>query len=163
MPNPTSLNDPDSLAQYRTLLSRWPLVEIKTTIDYEESMKTADELVRKGEAIQPGEIAYFEVLVMLIQDYENRRPALASAIDGPDVLAFLLEEHGLSQAEIALELGVAKQTINDYLKQRRGLPAEIRQALMRRFGLTKDLFEFSPVRAKKPPVEKIIRKARKAK
>ena len=60
---------------------------------------------------------------------------------GSDILAFIMDQHNLSQSQIAEMVDMPRQNINSFLKGGRGLPRAAREKLAVRFNLKPELFE----------------------
>ena len=82
----------------------------------------------------------------LIEAYERSRwPRRAAAL--PDLLAFLMDQHGLSRADLVPLLGTASR-VSEVMTGKRGLSMTMVQRLRERFHISADLL-ISPLRAAK--------------
>ena len=70
--------------------------------------------------ISRGEQDYLDVLTDLIEAYERAHHPIPD-LSGPDMLRYLLEERGVSQAEAAREMSMAPSTVSDILRGKRGI------------------------------------------
>lgn len=70
----------------------------------------------------------------------DRGPLDAPAICGPDALRVLLDEHGMSAADLARLLGVHRSMGSKLLKGERALTARHLQILSDRFKVSAELF-----------------------
>lgn len=101
-------------------------------------------LTRRDGQLSPVEVGYAKVLVHLIQSYETALVGnFFDGVTGSDALAYLLNEHQMTQTEAADIAMVSKQNLNDFLKGRRGLPKEARLRLAKHFKLDAQVFELS--------------------
>ena len=95
---------------YFILIKEFPLTPIHSSAHLKASHKVIDRLALKGttrRGLTPGQQAYLEVLVDLVERYETKQAgqALASGRDGVDRLRFLLEEHNLTASDLGRLLG----------------------------------------------------------
>jgi HTH-type transcriptional regulator/antitoxin HigA len=73
----------------------------------------------------------------LVEDYENRKwPRRAQSI--PDLLAYLMEEHGLNRADLVPLLGTPSR-VSEVLSGKSGLSMTMVRRLRQRFGVSADL------------------------
>ena len=61
---------------------------------------------------------------------------------GADILQSLMDDHKLTQTDVAELTGMQKQNVNAYLKNKRALPREARTILGKRFKVNPELFTF---------------------
>jgi len=101
------------------LLRRFSLRPLGTDADLELAQAVMDELVDRRELSQ-AEKDYLHDLTELIAAYERKvfRPRRAS---DADVLRFLIEQKGVTQAEVAAATDVAESTISAVLNGKRKL------------------------------------------
>jgi HTH-type transcriptional regulator / antitoxin HigA len=106
-----------------------------------------EELARYTEALfkltaksdlTPEEQEAVELLTLLIERYESERYPVPDA-EPADVLRFLLEKHGLSQRDIAAELG-SESTVSLVLSGKRTLNRNHIARLSRRFHVSPSVF-----------------------
>ncbi len=79
-----------------------------------------------------------ELMTLLVERYEQEHYPVPAA-DPPDVLRFLLEQSGLSQRDIASELG-SESTVSLVLSGKRQLNRLHIERLSRRFNLSPAVF-----------------------
>jgi HTH-type transcriptional regulator / antitoxin HigA len=84
-----------------------------------------------------------ELLTVLIERYESERFPIPDA-DPADVLRFLLESNGLSQRDIARELG-SESTVSLVLSGKRNLNRDHIARLSERFGVSPAVFFYKPI------------------
>jgi len=93
----------------------------------------------------PADQARMSAQARLIEAYERTRwPRRAPAV--PDLLAYLLDQHNLSRADLVPLLGTASR-VSEVLNGRRELSMSMVRKLRERFHISADLL-ISPVRAR---------------
>ena len=131
-------------AKYMKLVERLPLLPITNKDEHKAAKEMILELTRQDGKLSPVEVGYAKVLIQLIEAYERGVVGDSfEGVSGSEALAYLLEEHGMTQLEAAEIAGVSKQNLNDFLKGRRGLPKEARLRLSKRFKLDAGIFEMT--------------------
>lgn len=131
---------------YRRLATRFPLVPIESKRRHKIAcgLMTRLTLLENANEI-PKDVAedvnkFLIVLGLLIEDYENKHfPIDTSHLTPRDMLEFFMEQHGLSQTDLAEEFG-GQGNVSKFLKGDRGLSTTIIKALSERFGVSTDLF-----------------------
>ena len=95
-------------------------------------------MLRENEAT-PEELEYLGVLTTLIADYERTRwPAKRKKFSPGEMLAYLLEQSGLKQTDLA---DIAPQSnISAMLRGKRPISKEVALKLARRFHVSAELF-----------------------
>ena len=81
-------------------------------------------------SIYAGFIAAFEQKTFLKQ---------VKPLKGTEILAFLMEQHGLTQKEVAKELG-GQSVVSELLSHKRALNTRQIEALSSRFGVAREVF-----------------------
>jgi HTH-type transcriptional regulator/antitoxin HigA len=106
----------------------------------EELAKYTEELFKLTAKPRPSqaEEEAIELLTLLIERYEAERYPVPDA-DPVDVLRFLLEQNGLSQRDIATELG-SESTVSLVLSGKRRLNRDHIARLSRRFHVSPAVF-----------------------
>ena len=79
-----------------------------------------------------------DVVGQSVEAYENAHHAIPDA-SPHDVLRFLVERHGLKQADLAAEIG-GQSVVSDILSGRRAINARQAKALGARFGVSAAAF-----------------------
>ena len=131
-------------AKYMKLVERLPLLPITNKDEHKAAKEMILELTRQDGKLSPVEVGYAKVLIQLIEAYERGVVGDSfEGVSGSEALAYLLEEHGMTQLEAAEIAGVSKQNLNDFLKGRRGLPKDARVRLSKRFKLDAGIFEMT--------------------
>lgn len=81
---------------------------------------------------------YLNAVIPFIEQYEKREFSIGSATP-EDVLGFLMEQHDLSQYDLARELG-GQPVVSQILRGKRRLTREHIERLSKRFGVTPATF-----------------------
>jgi HTH-type transcriptional regulator/antitoxin HigA len=89
----------------------------------------------------PEEVEAIELMTLLVERYEQERYPIPAA-EPADVLRFLLEHNGLSQRDVAPELG-SESTVSLVLSGKRKLNRDHIERLSRRFNVSPAVF-FGP-------------------
>lgn len=133
-----------------TIRSTWTAFEsasgigpIRDADHYARMVALADELVGSGRAGDGGELAgLFGIVCELIADYDRQHYPVPAA-SPREVLRFLMQQHGLTQAGLP-EVG-NQSVVSQILAGRRLLNARQIAALVTRFGIGADaLIERGP-------------------
>ena len=91
---------------------------IESEQEHEEALNITRELMQKRPRTS-GETKLLKTWSVLIQDYERRRyPEMFRKSEPRDVLRFLIEENGLTQADIP---SIPQSRISDILNGRRNI------------------------------------------
>lgn len=96
---------------------------------------------RKGgvKGLDEQEFDYLDILSDLVHTYEAKTDPLPD-LDPVEALRYLLEENGITQAQLAEQTGLASTTISEILNGRRSISAKARKALAERFKVDPSLF-----------------------
>lgn len=105
--------------RYLELVRQFPLRPIRSERDLDRACALVDRLAVK-KSLSKDEQDYLDVLVDLIEKYEDRRHPIDSLSDG-QMLLFLIEQCGITQQELAKQTGVANSTISEIIRNRRRL------------------------------------------
>jgi HTH-type transcriptional regulator / antitoxin HigA len=134
-------------AKYFKLIKRFPLRPIRSDVELEAAGAMLTELGMKGDDSRTQEENdYMEVLGNIIMDYESKSPRIqaflaeARSIPPQQILRSILEENGISQTQLAREIGVHQENISAFLKGKRGLSKGTAIKLAKRFSVSTDLF-----------------------
>ena len=122
---------------YLTFVRRLPLASIRSEAGRRDAQTMIDELLPK--ALDVGGLKYLDALSDLLLLYERERhpiPPLA-----PDrLLANLLEDRAMSQADLVRATGLAKATVSDLLSGKRAFTVAQMHAVAGVFGIPAHLF-----------------------
>ena len=125
-----------------------PLRRIESRADYRRAVRVvtalSEKIVGSGEGKAAADIlAYTDTLGLLIENYEKKAfPNIGRQCSGAQVLAFLMEQNGLKQADLARYLG-GQSTVSEILSGKRKLNADQMGALAGRFSVSPAVF-FGP-------------------
>jgi HTH-type transcriptional regulator / antitoxin HigA len=137
--NTTLMRYEDIPKTYDQLLAMHPLRPIHNDVELEHATAMIDILA--GHALNADQADYLDVLSTLVEAYENTHYSLNDpTICGLDALQALLDEHGMSAADLARLLGVHRSMGSKLLKGERALTARHLQMLSERLKVSTDLF-----------------------
>ena len=125
---------PDS---YLALVKRNPLTSIRSENDLDVAQAVVNDLLR--EELDDGKLAYLDALSDLVIVYEQQYHAVAP-LPPHELLAQMLEERGMSQAELARTAGLAKATVSDLATGKRPFTVKQMHAVASIFGLPGTVF-----------------------
>lgn len=137
---------PQVSKDYLSLIKRFPLRPIRTNDELDMASEIFSELGLKGDSLTQDERDYLDILEHIIADYEAVSPAIqamveeARAIPPQQILRSLLEDNGLSQSQLAREIGCHQEHISAFLLGKRGLSKANAVKLAKRFRVSVDLF-----------------------
>jgi HTH-type transcriptional regulator/antitoxin HigA len=83
---------------------------------------------------------YLAIMAKLVEDYETENVPEPKPVDGIEALKFLLDENGLTAADLGDLIGVNRSVAYRILKGGRNLTAEHIKKLAARFAVSTDLF-----------------------
>jgi HTH-type transcriptional regulator/antitoxin HigA len=124
--------------RYLELVRRFPLRPIRDDSTLDAATAMIDELLRIPE-LTPEEDDYLDVLGDLVEKYEEQAHPIPDA-PACDVLRYLMDCRGLSQAEIAKEVGIPSSVISEVLASKRALSKANITKLAGYFGVKADVF-----------------------
>jgi HTH-type transcriptional regulator / antitoxin HigA len=102
---------------YLELVRRFPLASIRSDQQLSAAQATLDGLLARGK-LDRGEEMYLEALSDLVATYEDEHHPIPAATDA-DMLRSLLEDKGVTQADLHRDTGIAKSTISEVLAGKR--------------------------------------------
>jgi HTH-type transcriptional regulator/antitoxin HigA len=129
-------------AAWQGLTQHVPLGPILTEKDYTQRVQLLDSLldaIGTNEAHPLGDL--LDLLATQIEAYERQQPTMPEATP-IEVLRYLMEEHGLTQTDMAEDLG-GQSVVSAILRGKRQLNAQHIAALAARFHVSPAVF-FSP-------------------
>ena len=124
---------------YLTLLQEFRLRPIRDEETHRRAVEMLDRLSDRGPARTSGEDQYMVVLGLLVEDYENtvyEHPE----VSGVELLRFLMEENGLTQARLSQKTGIPETSLCEILNGKRGISPKVRTRLCKRFGADPSVF-----------------------
>ena len=124
--------------RYLELIRAFPPRPIKNDAEHCRAIEAIDKHADR-DRLTLEEEDYLVVLALIVEAYED------SIYDHPertavDRLRYLMTEHGLTQAALAREAGIAVQSLNDVLHEKRRISPKVREKLAARFGVPAYLF-----------------------
>jgi HTH-type transcriptional regulator / antitoxin HigA len=123
---------------YLALIRRYPLRPIRSDEELDRAAALALELDTRGD-LSPDERDYLDVLVTMIGKYEDEAHPIPD-VSGPDMLRFLIEDRGLSQAEVARGSGLSGPALSEILAGRRPMGRKVIEKVAGYFGVDPGLF-----------------------
>jgi HTH-type transcriptional regulator/antitoxin HigA len=105
--------------RYLELVRQFPLRPLRTDADLDAAVAVVDSLLDRDDLSAP-EQDYLDVLSDLIEAYEAEAVPMRPVGDA-DMLRFLIENDGTTQAEVAKEVGIAESTVSEVLAGKRKL------------------------------------------
>jgi HTH-type transcriptional regulator/antitoxin HigA len=124
--------------RYLDLVRRFPLRPLRTDADLDAAVAVIDELIDRAALTAP-EQDYLDVLSDLVESYESQTIPMRPVGDA-DLLRFLIDHKGVSQAAVASGAGIAESTISEVLAGKRQLNRTQIAKLARYFGLDPGAF-----------------------
>ncbi|NYT61875.1 transcriptional regulator [Alcaligenaceae bacterium] len=132
------MNLNDIRTSWATLQGVTGIGPIHDQAGYDRMVALADTLIDSGLAGESAELSdLFGLVSGLIADYDDKHHPLP-AVPPREMLRFLMEQHGLSQADLP-EVG-SQGVVSEILSGRRMLNARQIAALVGRFNVSADLF-----------------------
>jgi HTH-type transcriptional regulator / antitoxin HigA len=124
--------------EYLALLGSFPLRPIHGDAEHQRAIEIVNSLLDRP-ALSPDQEDYLDVLGLIIADYED------SIYEHPEFspverLHHLMEEHGLSQGELARRAGVAVKSLSDVFAGKRRMSTRMREKIAECFGVSADFF-----------------------
>jgi HTH-type transcriptional regulator/antitoxin HigA len=114
---------------------RTELIVIETDSDLAEAIALVEVLM--AEATDAVSIARLRAQARLVEDYERQRwPRKAPSV--PQLLTYLMDQHGLTRADLAPLLGGAGR-VSEVLNGKVNLSMSMVRRLRERFGISADL------------------------
>ncbi len=122
---------------YLTLVRAFPLVSIRDEGHVSEALAVIDQLLERPQR-STAEEEYLRALTDLVETYENAHVTIPT-VTGVDALRYLMEEHGLTQADLAPLFGT-RSIVSEVLAGKRRLALSHIARLAERFGVPADVF-----------------------
>jgi len=122
---------------YFKLVQRHPLISIRNEGELDAAQATLDSLW--SEELDDGGLAYLDALSDLIIVYESNRHAI-TPLPPHELLAEMLAERSMSQAELVRATGIAKATVSDMVTGKRAFTVDQMNSVAKVFGLPGTVF-----------------------
>ncbi|HEV3023358.1 MAG TPA: helix-turn-helix domain-containing protein [Pirellulales bacterium] len=118
-------------------MKRHPLTSIRNDKELDTAEAVIDTLLR--EDLDDGALAYLDALSDLVIVYEQEYHAVPP-LAPHELLAHILDERGMSQADLARTTGLAKATVSDLVTGKRHFTVNQMHTVANVFGLTATVF-----------------------
>lgn len=128
-------------ARYLELVRAFPLRPIRTSAELDAAIAVVDSLLDQDRLSAP-EQDYLEVLSDLIETHEDEAVPMKPASD-VDMLWFLIESRGVTQAAVAKQVGIPESTISEVLAGKRTLHRKQIGKLARYFHVEPGVFSIA--------------------
>jgi HTH-type transcriptional regulator / antitoxin HigA len=123
---------------YMKLVQALPLRPIRSEAELDRATAMMDTLSDRPK-LTPEERDYWTVLAGLIEVYEDEHHPIPDAPPG-DVLQLLIEARGMTQVQVAEDLGIPVSTLNEFIKGKRGINPRHMTLLGRYFHVPPTVF-----------------------
>jgi HTH-type transcriptional regulator/antitoxin HigA len=127
--------------RYLELVRRFPLRPLRSDADLDAAVAVIDSLIDQDD-LSPPEQDYLDVLSDLVEAYEDEHVPIDPVSDA-EMLRFLIESKGVTQAQAAAEAGIAESTISEVLSGKRKLNRGQIGKLARYFHVEPGAFVFA--------------------
>lgn len=134
VPNRRKQTLPDS---YFELVKRRPLTTIRNEAELDTAQATIEALLRVE--LDDGALAYLDALSDLVIVYESEHHAIAP-LPPHELLAQMLAERKMSQADLVRATGVAKATVSDLVTGKRAFTVDQMHAVAKTFEIPATAF-----------------------
>ena len=125
-------------ASYLRLIRRFPLRPIQSEAELDRATAMLNELLDRDE-LDPAEDDYLDVLGDLVERYEEKAHPIPDVSEG-EMLAFLIEQNGVRQVDVAKGAGIAQSTLSEVLAGKRRLTRGQVEKLARYFRVGPGVF-----------------------
>ena len=125
---------------YFELVKRFPLLPLRSDAELRRATAVLEELATRKHR-DADEEGYLDVLSDLVEQYETKHHAIdTDSIPNAEMLAFLIERKGVTQADVSRATGIAPQTVSEILAGKRQVPRARIKVLAEFFGLRPSVF-----------------------
>ncbi len=129
--------NPSGRTRYLALVRRFPLRPLRSEEELDEATEVLNSLLDRDR--DPWEEDYLEILGDLIEKYE-RATLPEGDVSDADMLQHLIEARSVTQAQVAVETGIAESTISALVRGKRRLARKHLEALARYFRVSPAVF-----------------------
>jgi HTH-type transcriptional regulator/antitoxin HigA len=126
--------------RYLELVRRFPLRPLRTDTDLDAAVAVVDDLLDQAD-LSDAEQDYLDVLSDQIEAFESEAVPMRPVGDA-DMLRFLIQSLGATQASVATGAGIAESTISEVLAGKRTLNRSQIGKLARYFHVEPGVFAF---------------------
>jgi HTH-type transcriptional regulator/antitoxin HigA len=123
---------------YLALIRRFPLRPITSESELDHATALVNELLDR-DGLDSAEEDYLDVLSDLIERYEDKHHPIED-VSADEMLAFLIEQKGVTQAEAARGAGIAQSTISEVISGKRQLTRKQIEKLASYFHVSPAVF-----------------------
>jgi len=124
---------------YAGLCRKYPPRPLRDSVDFQNVVGITDAMA--GHGLTSDQEDYFDLLCRLVEDYEREHHRnKVSKKDGITTLRHLMEEHGMSAADLSRLLNVHRSLGAMILRGERQLTLGHVSILAKHFGVSADLF-----------------------
>ena len=134
---------------YESLLLDYLPRPVRTQREYELACRQIARLMSGGPELPQAESELLEILSLLVAQYESAEHSIRDASPA-EMLAFLIDARGVSNAAVARETRIPRSVITDILAGRRGVSTANVAKLAKYFHVSPAVFIAEP--ASQPPV-----------
>jgi HTH-type transcriptional regulator/antitoxin HigA len=131
---------------YETLLLDYLPRPVRTQREYDQACRQIEKLMSGGTDLPQPESELLEILSLLVAQYESTEHAIRDASPA-EMLAFLIDARGVSNATIAREAGIPRSVITDVLAGRRAISTANVAKLAKYFHVSPAVFIAEPTPA----------------
>jgi HTH-type transcriptional regulator/antitoxin HigA len=124
--------------KYLDCIKRFPLKPIRSDAENDRAARVCDQLLNNFDSLSRSERDYLEVLSTLIEVYESKWQE-EHDVEPRCLLAYLMEQNGLSQTDLIPELGTSSR-VSEFLSGKRELSLPQIMRLSKRFKLSATAF-----------------------
>ncbi len=125
--------------KYASLLVGYLPGVIDTEEENDKAVEFAGALMRKGASRSPEETRLLDLLVTLIEDFEEKAYPMGESVKPADIVRSLMEEHKLKQTDM-VEIFGSQGVVSQVLNGKRSISKAQARRLSERFRLPLDIF-----------------------
>jgi HTH-type transcriptional regulator/antitoxin HigA len=122
---------------YFALVQRHPLRSIQSEAELDAAQAVIDDLLRQE--LDAGGMAYLDALSDLVILYEREHHPI-DPLPPDELLTYLLQENGMSQADLVRKTEIAKATVSDLVSGKRPFTVEHMRRIAAVFRLPARVF-----------------------
>lgn len=128
---------------YQSLLLDYLPRPVRSEREYEQACRQIAKLMSGGSQLPQAESELLEILSLLVAQYESRERAVRDASPA-EMLGFLIDARGVSNATVARETGISRSMITDVLAGRRRISMANVAKLAKYFHVSPTVFIAEP-------------------
>lgn len=125
--------------KYGRLLARTHPSVIETEEENERILSEVEKLIDKGESRAPEEGRLLELLIKLVEDFEEKHYPIPDA-PPHEILQELMRQHDLRQRDLVPLLGSSRGTASEVINGKRRISRTQAKALAEHFHVSAELF-----------------------